>query len=90
VPPVDRPKPASPVDWRRLAKTVGIEAAVYAVLMTAYFFLVLHFMGGWLVNLFQHHRLWYAIGAVVLMFGQGVALEMLTTLLLKLVRRRTE
>ncbi len=66
-----------------------IELAVYAVLVVAYFFLVLHFLGGWLYQLEIHHRYTYAGVAILLMIGQAVVLQNVTTLLLRLIRRRS-
>lgn len=67
-------------------KAFLIELAVYGVLVFAYFFLVLHFLGGWLNNLAGHHRYIYAITAVLLIIGQAVFLEAVTTFLLRLLR----
>jgi hypothetical protein len=64
-----------------------IEVGVYAVLVTGYFFLVLHFLGGALNDLYQTRRTTYAIVALSLMIGQGVVLEMLTSALLRLFER---
>ena len=67
-----------------------IELAIYAVLVIAYFFLVLHFLGGWLYQLETHHRYGYAGVALLLIIGQAVALEGLTTFLLRLIKGRSE
>lgn len=72
------------------AKSFLIELAVYAVLVTGYFFLVLHFLGDWLADLFHHHRQTYAFVALALIFGQGVVLEMITSALLRFIRYRAE
>jgi hypothetical protein len=63
-----------------------IELAIYAVLVVAYFFLVLHFLGDWLFQLETHHRYTYAGVAILLIIGQAVVLESLTTFLLRLLR----
>jgi hypothetical protein len=67
-----------------------IELAVYAILVVAYFFFVLHFLGGGLLQLEQHHRYTYAGVAILLIIGQAVVLEALTTFLLRLIRGRSE
>ncbi|HEV2047120.1 MAG TPA: hypothetical protein VGQ95_11045 [Chthoniobacterales bacterium] len=67
-----------------------IELAVYAVLVVGYFFLVLHFLGGWLYQLEIHHRYTYAGVAILLIIGQAVVLENVTTLLLRIIRGRSE
>jgi hypothetical protein len=67
-----------------------IELAIYALLVVAYFFLVLHFLGGWLQQLEIHHRTTYGGVAILLIIGQAVVLENVTTLLLRLLRGRSE
>jgi len=49
-----------------------IELAAYAVLVIGYFFLVLHFLSGWLQELHLHHVKVYALVAIVLIIGQAV------------------
>lgn len=63
-----------------------IELLVYGVLVTAYFFLVLHFLSGWLQDLHLHHVKVYALVAIALLIGQAVLLESLTTWLFRLLR----
>jgi hypothetical protein len=67
-----------------------IELAVYAVLVVGYFFLVLNFLGEALHRLEIYHRYTYAGVAILLIVGQAVVLESLTTLLLRLIRGRSE
>ena len=67
-----------------------IELAIYAVLVVGYFFLVLHFLGEWLHQLETGHRYTYAGVAILLIIGQAVVLEGLTTLLLRMLRGRSE
>jgi hypothetical protein len=67
-----------------------IELAIYAVLVIGYFFLVLHLLGGWLQQLEMHHRYTYGAVAILLIIGQAVLLESVTTLLLRLIRGRSE
>jgi hypothetical protein len=71
-------------------RAFSIELVVYAGLMVGYFFLVLHFLGQWLWNLEMQHRFVYAGVAVVLILGQAVLLEAVTTFLLRLIRGRSE
>lgn len=66
-----------------------IELCVYAALVIGYFFLVLHFLGAWLQQLEAHHRYTYAGVAILLIIGQAVLLESITTLLLRLLRGRS-
>jgi hypothetical protein len=64
------------------------ELAIYAVLVTGYFFLVLHLLGNWLFRLEMDHRVLYAVVAILLIAGQAVVLDGLTTLLFRVLRRR--
>ncbi len=73
-------------DSKRL-RIFAIELAIYAVLVTVYFFLVLHLLGGWLYRLETQHRVTYAIVALSLIAGQAVVLDAVTTLLLRFLRR---
>jgi hypothetical protein len=65
-----------------------VELAVYAVFVFAYFFLVLHFLGSWVKHVFDQNKTLYAFVALALIIAQGVGLEMLTTALLRMIRRR--
>jgi hypothetical protein len=67
-----------------------VELPIYAVLVVGYFFLVLHFLADWLGNLHAHHTTIYALVSIVLIIGQAIVLEWVTTLLLRLVRGRSE
>jgi NADH:ubiquinone oxidoreductase subunit H len=67
-----------------------IELVVYATLVVAYFFLVLYFLGGWLSALEDQHRYTYAGVAILLVIGQAVVLEALTTFLLRLIGGHSE
>ena len=69
-------------------RAFAIELAVYAVLVTIYFFLVLHLLGDWLYRLESHHRYVYAVVALLLIAGQAVVLDTVTTLLFRLLRGR--
>jgi hypothetical protein len=69
-------------------RAFAIELAVYSVLVTIYFFLVLHLLGGWLFYLEAQHRYIYAGVALLLIAGQAVALDTVTTLLFRLLRGR--
>ncbi len=75
-------------DSAKSLRVFAIELAIYAVLVTAYFFLVLHLLGNWLYRLDLQHRILYAVVALLLIAGQAVVLDALTTLLFRLLRRR--
>lgn len=78
---------------KEAAKTLRaflIELVIYAFLVVGYFFLVLHLLGGWLHQLESHHRYTYAGVTILLMIGQAVVLQNVTTLLLRVIRGRTQ
>ena len=63
-----------------------VELAIYAVFVIGYFFLVLHYLSGWLQDLHLNHVRIYAAMTIVLIIGQAVLLESVTTWLLRLLR----
>jgi hypothetical protein len=75
-------------DSAKSLRVFAIELAIYAVLVTAYFFLVLHLLGNWLYRLDMQHRILYAVVALLLIAGQAVVLDALTTVLFRFLRRR--
>ena len=75
-------------DADRSLRAFVAELAIYAVLVTGYFFLVLHVLGDWLYRLETQHRILYAILAILLIAGQAVVLDAVTTVLFRLLRRR--
>ncbi len=75
-------------DSAKSLRVFAIELAIYAVLVTAYFFLVLHLLGNWLYRLDMQHRILYAVVALLLIAGQAVVLDALTTALFRFLRRR--
>lgn len=72
------------------ARSFLIELFVYAALVTAYVFFVIGLLGNWLNGLYHHNKTLYAIAALALIIGQGVVLEAVTSLLLRLIGSRTE
>ena len=74
----------------RTIRAFLIELGIYAVLVVVYFLGVLNFLGGWLYQLELHHRYSYAGVAILLIIGQAVLLENVTTFLLLLIRGRSE
>lgn len=72
------------------ARTFLVELIVYAGLVVVYVFFVIALMREWLDVLYEHHKVRYAFAALLLIIGQGVVLEMVTTTLLKLIRRRID
>jgi uncharacterized membrane protein len=74
-------------DTARSLRVFAAELAVYAVLVTGYFVAVLHVLGGWLYRLETQHRILYAVVALLLIAGQAIVLDALTTLLFRLLRR---
>ena len=77
-------------DKARTLRAFLVELGIYGVFVTGYFFLVLHFLSGWLQDLHLHHVKIYAAMTIVLIIGQAVLLESVTTWLLRLLRGRSE
>jgi hypothetical protein len=77
-------------DARRTFLSFLAEMVVYGTLVTAYFFLVLHFLGGWLAHLDKQNVKLYALVSIALVIGQAVVLEWVTTFLFRLFRGRSE
>ena len=75
-------------DTAKSLRVFAMELVIYAVLVTAYFFLVLHLLGEWLYHLEAQHRYLYAGVALLLIAGQAIVLDAVTTLLFRLLRRR--
>jgi hypothetical protein len=75
-------------DEAKSLRVFAVELAIYAVLVIAYFFLVLHLLGAWLYRLETQHRVTYAVIALLLIAGQAVVLDAVTTLLFRFLRRR--
>lgn len=74
----------------KTVRAFAIELVIYAFLVIAYFFLVLHFLGQWLYEVEIRHRYLYAGLAILLIVAQAVLLESLTTFLIRLIRGRSE
>ena len=72
----------------RTLRAFAIELIVYIVLVVAYFFLVLHFLAGRLHQIESDHRYAYAVACIVLIIGQAILLQYLTTFLLRVIRGR--
>jgi hypothetical protein len=68
-------------------KSFLVELVVYAGLVTAYFLLVLNFLGPWLKQIFTYNRRIYAGVALGLIICQGFVLEALTRFLLESIKR---
>jgi uncharacterized membrane protein (UPF0182 family) len=67
-------------------KAFLFELLLYAILLVAYFAFVLHYLGGWFKELFDHDRRLFAVMALVVMIGQTVGLEIVRSFLVWLLR----
>jgi hypothetical protein len=65
-----------------------VEVLTYAALVVIYLALVLHFLVGWLTELFAKEPALYAAVSILLMIAQSVGLERLVASLVHLTRRR--
>ncbi len=64
------------------------ELLIYAALVVTYFVLVIHYMSDWFKHLFDTDRRLFAIMALLIMIGQTVVLEAVSSALIWLVRRK--
>lgn len=64
-----------------------VELAIYSGFVTAYFLLILHFLGGWIDQVFEYNKILYAILALALIGSQGYVLERLTTVMAWVIQR---
>jgi len=69
-------------------KAFLIELVLYTGLLLVYFIIVLHFLGGWFKELYDHDRDLFAVMALVIMIGQTVGLEIVSSFLIWLMRRK--
>ena len=74
----------------RTLRAFAFELLIYAALVTGYFFAVLHYLGDWLVQIATQHIRVYAALCILLIIGQAVVLEAVTTTLMRLLRGRSE
>jgi hypothetical protein len=75
---------------RRALFSFLVELVVYGFLIAGYFLLVLHLLGPSLGQIAKDHIRLYALLCVVLILGQSIVLESITTFLLRLLRGRSE
>jgi hypothetical protein len=74
--------------FKPLFRSLIIELAIYAPLVTGYFILVILFVKEPLVQLYQDQPVLYAITATIVIVAQGVLLEALTSWLLRKIGLR--
>ena len=79
-------KLAAPPTWTAFL----FELLIYAVLVVTYFVLVIHYMSDWFKHLFDTDRHLFAIMALVIMIGQTVVLEAVSSGLIWLMRRKKD
>jgi hypothetical protein len=71
-----------------LMRSLALELVIYLPIVTVYYFLVLRRINDWLTNLYNASSTEYAAVAVLLVFVQGVILEVLTSWLLRRIGLR--
>jgi hypothetical protein len=69
--------------WKKMLRNFLIEVGIYAVLVILYFFLVLRFLGDFLMELFVARPVLYAFLGLILILAQGVLLERITSFLME-------
>jgi membrane protease YdiL (CAAX protease family) len=69
-------------------KTFLFELLLFSILIVVYFAFVLHYLGGWFKEIYDHNRNVYAVAALAIMIGQTVGLELVCGGLIWLLRSR--
>jgi hypothetical protein len=69
-------------------KTFCFELLLYSILLVAYFAFVLHYLGDWFKELFDHDRRLFAVMALAVMITQTVGLELVSMFLVWLMCRK--
>lgn len=72
-------------------KSIGsflLELGLYAIFISAYSVLVLHFLEGPIKHVYDTDKTLYAILALALIGAQGILLEIVTSTLMGVFRRR--
>ena len=82
----ERERLAMKREIKNLFRSFSIELLVYSAIVVAYFYAVLHFLGGELEYMFLHKRTAYAVLSLLLIIAQGFVLEYFTRALLKFIR----
>lgn len=72
---------------RQQMSTAAINLALYAILVVAYFIVVLQWLNEPIARLFELDMPRYAVVCVLLILGQGLLLDIVTASLLRLARR---
>jgi hypothetical protein len=62
----------------RTLRAFLLELGVYAVLVSCYFFFVLHYLSGWLQELHLNQVKLYAIIVIAMIVGQAVGLGLVS------------
>ena len=71
-------------------RSLMLELFVYGLLVMVYVLLVLRYLSGWLKHLYDNGKARYAIICLLLIIGQGIALEMVTGVLLRFIRTKSD
>ncbi len=72
---------------RQQMSTAAINLVLYAILVVAYFIVVLQWLNEPLARLFAQDMPRYAVVCVLLILGQGLLLDIVTASLLRLAKR---
>jgi hypothetical protein len=65
-------------NWPKL-RNFAIEMLLYSLFVTIYLFLVVRYLSGWLLSLYENNLTVYAIVALGFIVAQGVLLDAITS-----------
>lgn len=81
--PDSKSRLAKDPSFRPLLLSLAIEILIYVPFVTLYFFFILKYAEAWLFDLYSVSKGWYAVMAILLITGQGIILEALTSWLIR-------
>ena len=86
----DRKKSSSQKDpsFKPMMRSLALELAIYGPLVTIYFLLILAFARDLLLRMYNEMPVVYSVVTLLMIVGQGVLLEALTSWLLRKIGLR--
>jgi hypothetical protein len=83
-----RTSPIRDPSFRPMMRSLAIELAIYAPLVTIYFLIIISFAKDLLLHIYYELPVVYSIATLLLIVAQGVLLEALTSWLLRKIGLR--
>jgi hypothetical protein len=71
---------------KKLIRNFLLEMLIYGGLVTAYFFVVLQFLSGYLNRWFETNLVLFAVMGLILIVAQGILLDLVTSFLMDQIK----